>query len=82
MQMPRNYIPAIMLAEARFLLDEMDRLASERDEALTVLSKERLKSANRLAAIRATLSADRDGEPDPLTYLREHLSDEDHRSGQ
>ena len=36
----------------------------------------RLKSANRLAAIRATLSAAADGEPDPLAYLRDQLAEE------
>jgi uncharacterized protein YggE len=33
----------------------------------------RLESANRLAAIRAALHADRDGESDPLAYLRDEL---------
>jgi len=33
----------------------------------------RLESANRLAAIRAALHAHRDGEPDPLAYLRDEL---------
>ncbi len=33
----------------------------------------RLESANRLAAIRAALHAARDGEPDPLAYLRDEL---------
>ena len=33
----------------------------------------RLESANRLAAIRAALHADRDGETDPLAYLRDEL---------
>ena len=34
----------------------------------------RRQSANRLAAIRATLSAERDGEPNPLDYLRDELA--------
>jgi hypothetical protein len=33
----------------------------------------RLESANRLAAIQAALHADRDGESDPLAYLRDEL---------
>jgi hypothetical protein len=35
------------------------------------LGAARLISANRLAAIRAALSAAADGEPDPLAYLRD-----------
>jgi hypothetical protein len=42
------------------------------------LRSARLESANRLAAMRAALSAARDGETDPLTYLRDELAD--HRS--
>jgi hypothetical protein len=37
----------------------------------------RLESANRLAAIRAALHADRDGETDPLAYLRDELPGQD-----
>jgi hypothetical protein len=33
----------------------------------------RLESANRLAAMRAALHADSDGEPDPLAYLRDAM---------
>jgi hypothetical protein len=33
----------------------------------------RLDRANLLAAIRATLAADAEGEPDPLGYLRDEL---------
>jgi hypothetical protein len=33
----------------------------------------RLDRANLLAAIRATLAADAEGEPDPLAYLRDEL---------
>ena len=39
-------------------------------DALTVA---RLESANRLAAMRAALRADREGESDPLGYLRDEL---------
>jgi len=39
-------------------------------DALTVA---RLESANRLAAMQAALRADRDGEADPLDYLRDEL---------
>jgi hypothetical protein len=42
----------------------------------TALAAARLQSANRLAAIRAALAADADGESDPLDYLRDQLADE------
>jgi hypothetical protein len=38
------------------------------------LSAVRLDRANLLAAIRATLAACADGEPDPLSYLRDELN--------
>ncbi|MDQ1294093.1 MAG: hypothetical protein QG608_1976, partial [Actinomycetota bacterium] len=40
--------------------------------ALTTL---RRTYANLLAAVRATLAAAQDGEPDPLAYLRDELPD-------
>jgi hypothetical protein len=40
------------------------------------LAAARLQSANRLAAIRAALAADADGESNPLEYLRDQLADE------
>jgi hypothetical protein len=40
------------------------------------LLETRMESANRLAAIRAALGADRDNETDPLGYLRDQLADE------
>lgn len=66
-----GYIPR---AHAHFLLDEMDRLARERDAALHMLAAARLQSANRLAAIRAALGAAEDGESDPLAYLTDQLA--------
>jgi hypothetical protein len=45
------------------------------------LAAARLVSANRLAAIRAALSAASDGEPDPLAYLRDQLADEHENAG-
>jgi hypothetical protein len=71
--------PSITPAEAGYLLPEVTRLARE-------LAAVRLESANRLAAIRAALSAAADGEADPLAYLRDQLAEEagiaaDRRSG-
>ena len=39
----------------------------------SAFSRIRLAHADLLAAARATLGADRDGEPDPLSYLRDEL---------
>lgn len=81
MKTPRNNTPVITRADALFLLREFERLASERDAALTALAETRMLAANRLAAIRAALAAGGDAEPDPLAYLRDHLADETRRSG-
>ena len=54
------------LADAVALSAEITRLSAE-------LQNTRLDRANLLAAIRATLAAQADGEPDPLAYLRDEL---------
>ena len=54
------------LADAPILAAEITRL---RDE----LAGTRLDRANLLAAARAVVSAHLDGEPDPLSYLRDEL---------
>ena len=48
------------------LAAEITRLAAE-------LNNTRLDRANLLAAARATIAAHHDGEPDPLSYLRDEL---------
>jgi hypothetical protein len=55
------------LADARDLATEVARLAAE-------LATARLRHANAVAAMRATIAAQRDGEPDPLYYLRDELN--------
>jgi hypothetical protein len=55
------------LADARDLATEVTRLSTE-------LAAARLWRANALAAMRATIGAQRDGEPDPLYYIRDELS--------
>jgi len=55
------------LADARALATEVARLAAE-------LAAARLGRANAVAAMRATIAAQRDGEPDPLYYLRDELN--------
>ncbi len=54
------------LADAGDLAAEVARLSAE-------LKAARLDRANLLAAMRAALAAERDGEPDPLAYLRDEL---------
>ena len=55
------------LADARDLATEVARLSAE-------LAAARLGHANALAAMRATIGAQRDGEADPLYYLRDELN--------
>ena len=54
------------LADLPAVLADLGRLRTE-------LEAVRLDRANLLAAIRATLAADAEGEPDPLGYLRDEL---------
>ena len=56
----------VALADARNLATEVTRLSAD-------LAIERLWRANGLAAMRATIGAQRDGEPDPLYYIRDEL---------
>jgi hypothetical protein len=62
--------PAVIsaISDIALLLAEVNRL-------YRALTKERLRSANLEAAIRAALGADNDGEPCPLAYLRDELAD-------
>jgi hypothetical protein len=55
------------LTDAQELATEVNRLSVE-------LAAARLWHANALAAMRATVGAHRDGEPDPLYYIRDELS--------
>jgi hypothetical protein len=55
------------IADIPVLLAELDRLAR-------LLTWARTEFANMLAAAHATLAADRDGEPDPLVYLRDQVA--------
>lgn len=56
-------------------LADTPRLIAEVGRQRTDLAAVRLDRANLLAAIRATLAADHDGETDPLGYLRDELAD-------
>ena len=55
------------LTDTRDLATEVTRLRAE-------LAVVRLWRANALAAMRATIGAQRDGEPDPLYYIRDELN--------
>jgi hypothetical protein len=55
------------IADIPVLLAELDRLAR-------LLTWARTEFANLLATAHATLAADRDGEPDPLSYLRDQVA--------
>ena len=55
----------------------MTDIAAQLDQVTQLydaLGKQRLRSANLEAAIRAALGADRDGEADPLGYLRDEIT--------
>jgi hypothetical protein len=54
------------LNDTLVLATEITRLADE-------LERTRIQRANLLAAMRATLAAQAEGEPDPLWYLRDEL---------
>jgi hypothetical protein len=54
------------LADVRDLAAEVERLSA-------AVAAARLDRANALAAMRATIAAERDGETDPLSYLRDEL---------
>ncbi|WP_459802611.1 hypothetical protein [Herbidospora sp. RD11066] len=64
---PQGSALAAILAAVPILCDEIERL----DEALTAL---RLDHHNLTASALATLAADREGEHDPLYYVRDELS--------
>ena len=56
-------------------LADTPRLAAEVQRQRAVIAALRLDRANLQAAIRASLAAAPDGEPDPLAYLRDELAD-------
>jgi hypothetical protein len=57
----------LALSDVPILSAELVQLRAELDET-------RLDRANLLAAARATIAAHYDGEPDPLSYLRDELT--------
>ena len=63
---PRQELTRHDLADIARLLTEITSLHSQ-------LAAARLRAANLEAAIRAALGAHSDGEPDPLSYLRDEI---------
>jgi hypothetical protein len=57
-------------------LAHVPALSAEVDRLYSLLRDERLRYANLSAAVRAALSAARDGEADPLAYLRLELPED------
>jgi len=53
--------------DAPAIVEEISRLSAELDHA-------RIDSANLLAAMRAAIHAEDDGEPDPMWYIRDELA--------
>ncbi|MFG1610748.1 hypothetical protein [Actinoplanes sp. NPDC049265] len=49
-------------------------MLAEIQRTLALLTRARLDFANLLAAARASLAAERDGEPDPYSYLRDEVA--------
>ncbi|MFI6180788.1 hypothetical protein ACIA8R_35025 [Nonomuraea sp. NPDC051191] len=57
-------------------LQDTPVLVAEISRLRTDISRRRLRRANLIAAMRAALSAAADGEPDPLSYLRDELAEQ------
>ena len=65
---------ADMWRELDDALTDTATLAAQLTRLSADLERTRLEAANLRAAMRATLAADADGEPDPLWYLRDELN--------
>jgi hypothetical protein len=63
-------------------LDDIPALGAIVARLSAELADTRLDRASLLAAMRATLEADADGEDDPLSYLRDELAVREARRGQ
>ena len=64
---------AVMWRYVQDALNDTLALSAEITRLSAELERTRLDRANLLAAMRATLSAQTDGEPDPMWYLRDAL---------
>jgi len=63
------------------LINDLAQLVAEITRLADELDRTRLDRANLRAAMRATLAAYADGEPDPLWYLRDELNAPHTRAG-
>ncbi|CAG6393143.1 hypothetical protein NMG29_07670 [Streptomyces cocklensis] len=61
-------------AALRTALMDIPVLLAETKRLATLLTAARTECANLLAAARATLHAQDDGEPDPLSYVRDEVA--------
>jgi hypothetical protein len=73
--------PARIWDLATAALADTPALTAEIMKLRAQLAEERLDRANLAAAALATISAHRDGEPDPLSYLRDELTAQGHHPG-
>ena len=69
--------PADGRAAIAAALNTVPALCCEVHRLRTLLGLARLDHANLVAALRAALTADHEGETDPLWYLRDELADRD-----
>ncbi len=71
----RSVLPATatMWAQVDRALDDVPALGAVIARLTIDLAATRMDRANLLAAMRATIAAHADGEPDPLYYLRDEL---------
>jgi septal ring factor EnvC (AmiA/AmiB activator) len=75
----RNPLPLLPVwAHVIAALDDIETLIDEVTGLRAELASIRYQRANLLAAIRATLAADRDGDDDPLYYVRDELQAQTH----
>lgn len=71
---PDESLSTFLRTNLETALDTIPTLAEEIERLSTELRDTRIHRANLAAAARATLTAQRDGEPDPLSYLRDELN--------
>ena len=69
-----NPTPSGIWESIETALSDVPALAAEVSHLRTDLAKARLDRANLAAAARATIAAHAEGEPDPLSYLRDELA--------
>jgi hypothetical protein len=66
----------VLWEQVHSALDDVPTLGSAVSRLATDLASARLDRANLIAAIRAALAAQADGDEDPLSYLRDELAEQ------